>query len=166
MLWSSGTASISQSKHTPKVSHTSAISMDFLTNFRLFRELRDSHEATDGFRNFVSATYLDININLQKRLLHEAPYGSRHANLFFKVVNKAYGGLITVWNIIGHDMQVQNHRKRIMKFCALLYLWSQHQSFFCVYAMLFEPHFLGSQLQSFVLICLVWIKLLIYCPCT
>lgn len=92
LLCSSSTASMSKSIDTPKVNQTSPTNMDSLTRYRLLRELRDSHELIDGARQCVAAAYLETNVNFQKRLLHAAAYGSRHATVFGQGVNKPNGG--------------------------------------------------------------------------
>lgn len=58
--------------------------VDTLTRYRLLRELRDSGGLMEAARSCISAAYLETNVSMQKRLLHAASYGARHATVFAK----------------------------------------------------------------------------------
>lgn len=58
------------------------LASDTLTRYRLLRELRDSGGLFEAARSCVDAAYLETDIVSQKRLLHAAAYGARHATVF------------------------------------------------------------------------------------
>lgn len=72
LLKSSG--EISCSTETP--------SDEALKRYRLLRELRDSGSLLEASRSCTAAAYLEVDVEQQKRLLHAAAYGQKHATVF------------------------------------------------------------------------------------
>lgn len=61
---------------------SNTIPVDALLRYRLLRELRDSGTLLDASRSCISAAYLESDVQEQKRLLHAAVYGQKHAAVF------------------------------------------------------------------------------------
>lgn len=57
-------------------------STEALKRYRLLRELRESGSLLEAARSCTAAAYLEVRVEEQKKLLHAAAYGRRHAGVF------------------------------------------------------------------------------------
>lgn len=53
-----------------------------LKRYALLRELRESGSLLEASRSCTAAAYLEVDVEQQKRLLHAAAYGQKHATVF------------------------------------------------------------------------------------
>lgn len=53
-----------------------------LNRYRLLRELRESGSLLEASRSCIATAYLEVEVQIQKRLLHAAAYGQRYASVF------------------------------------------------------------------------------------
>lgn len=61
---------------------TDTTSDEALKRYGLLRELRDSGSLLEASRSCTAAAFLEVGVEQQKRLLHAAAYGQKHATVF------------------------------------------------------------------------------------